>query len=94
MNSIKQLLPPLEPCVAFDAAARHLSFTQATAKLNLSQAAVSQQIRNLESFLGVDLFIRGNRRVRLFSPLFVRTRQAAPKRPSMSILFTGTPSLR
>lgn len=65
MNSIKQQLPPLDPCVAFDAAARHLSFTRAAQELNLSQAAVSQQIRNLESFLGVELFVRANRSVRL-----------------------------
>ena len=65
MNTIRHQLPPLEPCVAFDAAARHLSFTKAAKELNLSQAAVSQKIRNLESFLGVDLFIRANRSVRL-----------------------------
>ncbi len=65
MNTLKQQLPPLEPCVAFDAAARHLSFTRAAAELNLSQAAVSQQIRNLETFLGVELFVRAHRRVRL-----------------------------
>ncbi|MEE9333009.1 MAG: LysR substrate-binding domain-containing protein [Granulosicoccaceae bacterium] len=65
MHTIKQQLPPLDPCVAFDAAARHLSFTRAAQELNLSQAAVSQQIRNLEAFLGVKLFIRANRSVRL-----------------------------
>ena len=43
----------------FEAAARHLSFTVAATELNVSQAAVSQQIRRLEDELGVKLFVRG-----------------------------------
>jgi len=43
----------------FEAAARHLSFTVAANELNVSQAAVSQQIRRLEDELGVKLFVRG-----------------------------------
>ena len=43
----------------FEAAARHLSFTIAAGELNVTQAAVSQQIRRLEEELGVKLFIRG-----------------------------------
>ena len=58
---------PLDPLVAFEAAARHLSFTRAAEELNLSQAAVSQQIRNLEDSLGTALFIRTHRAVRLSS---------------------------
>ena len=65
MHGLKNRLPPLEPLVAFEAAARHLSFTGAARELNLSQAAVSQQIRNLERALGVELFIRAHRAVRL-----------------------------
>lgn len=67
MQKLKDRLPPLDPLVAFEAAARHLSFTLAARELNLSQAAVSQQIRNLEQNLGVELFHRAHRAVRLSS---------------------------
>ncbi|MEO9819331.1 MAG: LysR substrate-binding domain-containing protein [Paracoccaceae bacterium] len=43
----------------FEVAARHLSFTVAASELNVTQAAVSQQIRRLEEELGTKLFIRG-----------------------------------
>ncbi|HVE53446.1 MAG TPA: LysR family transcriptional regulator [Ramlibacter sp.] len=49
---------PLNALRAFEAAARHLSFTRAGAELNVTQAAVSAQVRNLESRLGVVLFRR------------------------------------
>ncbi len=67
MQKLKKGLPPLEPLIAFEAAARHLSFTRAADELDLSQAAVSQQIRNLEQNLGTALFIRSHRAVRLSS---------------------------
>ena len=54
-------LPPLNWLRAFEAAARHLSFTQAAAELNVTQSAVSQHVRSLESFLGRELFIRRTR---------------------------------
>ena len=62
---LKSRLPPLDPLIAFEAAARHLSFTRAAAELHLSQAAVSQQIRGLEDSLGVKLFTRSHRAVQL-----------------------------
>jgi LysR family transcriptional regulator, glycine cleavage system transcriptional activator len=43
---------------AFEAAARHLSFTRAAVELNLTQTAISHQIRNLEDLLGIRLFVR------------------------------------
>lgn len=46
---------------AFDAAARHLSFTAAGEEMNVSQAAISQQIAGLESALDAQLFLRHNR---------------------------------
>ena len=62
---IKHRLPPLDPLIAFEAAARHLSFTRAAEELHLSQAAISQQIRSLEDNLQVKLFTRSHRAVQL-----------------------------
>jgi DNA-binding transcriptional LysR family regulator len=61
----KKRLPPLEPLIAFEAAARLLSFTRAGEELHLSQAAISQQIRSLETSLQVQLFTRSHRAVQL-----------------------------
>lgn len=56
-------LPSLNGLRAFEAAARHLSFTAAAAELNVTQTAISHQIRRLEQELGVRLFIRQNRAI-------------------------------
>jgi LysR family glycine cleavage system transcriptional activator len=58
-------LPPLAWLRAFEASARHQSFTAAAAELNLTQAAVSHQVRSLEKHLGVVLFERLARTLRL-----------------------------
>lgn len=58
-------LPPLTALRAFDAAARHLSFSEAAAELNVTPAALSQQIKNLEAHLGAEVFRRLNRKVEL-----------------------------
>ena len=58
-------LPPLNWLRAFEAAARHLSFTAAASELHLTQSAVSQHIRSLESFLGKPLFLRKSRSLTL-----------------------------
>ena len=58
-------LPPLAQLEAFEAAARHLSFTRAADELALTQSAVSRQIAALESFFGVPLFQRLHRALRL-----------------------------
>ncbi len=50
---------------AFEAASRHLNFTRAAVELNLTQTAVSHQIRNLEETLGVQLFARDQGTLRL-----------------------------
>ncbi|MEM7057901.1 MAG: LysR substrate-binding domain-containing protein [Pseudomonadota bacterium] len=65
MDKLRRTLPPLDPLVAFEAAARHQSFTRAAEELALSQAAVSQRIRQLEDHIGTPLFVRANRRVQL-----------------------------
>jgi LysR family glycine cleavage system transcriptional activator len=57
--------PPLGSVRAFDAAARHLSFTKAAAELGITQAAVSWQIKALEQRLGVSLFDRGRQALAL-----------------------------
>lgn len=51
-------LPPLGWLRAFEAAARHLSFIGAARDLNMTQSAVSQQIKSLEGYLGQPLFRR------------------------------------
>ncbi len=56
-------IPPIGGLISFVAAARHESFTSAARELNLSQAAVSRQIRELEGHLGVPLFRRVRQRV-------------------------------
>jgi LysR family glycine cleavage system transcriptional activator len=58
-------LPPLNALRAFEASARHLSFTRAAEELHVTQAAVSHQIRGLEDYLGLKLFKRGGRTLRL-----------------------------
>ena len=54
-------LPPLNALRAFEAAARHLSFTRAADELFVTQAAISHQVKALEAHLGVQLFRRLNR---------------------------------
>lgn len=56
---------PLYGLETFAIAARHLSFTKAAQEMNLTQGAVSQQIRQLEERLGLTLFIRHHRRLEL-----------------------------
>ena len=58
-------LPSLNGLRAFEAAARHLSFTVAASELNVTQTAVSHQIRRLEEELGIRLFVRQNRALAL-----------------------------
>ena len=58
-------LPPLTALRAFDAAARHMSFSKAAAELNVTPAALSFQIKSLEEHLEAPLFRRLNRAVEL-----------------------------
>ena len=58
-------LPPLNWLRAFETAARHLSFTRAAEELNVTQSAVSQHVRSLETYLGRELFIRRTRSLQL-----------------------------
>jgi len=61
----RRFLPPMSLLCAFEAAARHQSFTAAAVELHLTQSAVSRQIRALEDRLGAELFVRERQTVRL-----------------------------
>lgn len=63
MDNLSRSLPPLRALLAFEAAARCGSFTAAARELNVSQPAVSRQIRSLEEALGIAVFAREHRRV-------------------------------
>jgi len=67
MRRLRDRLPPLNSLVVFEAAARHLSFTDAAEELSVTQAAVSRQIRLLESHIGITLFKRLHRAIELTS---------------------------
>ncbi|VFR82742.1 Transcriptional regulator, LysR family [plant metagenome] len=62
---MRRRLPPLATLRPFEATARLGSFTLAAQELSLTQGAVSQQVRNLEDFLGLKLFERQARRLDL-----------------------------
>jgi LysR family transcriptional regulator, glycine cleavage system transcriptional activator len=65
VSTARRFLPSMSLLRAFEAAARHQSFTEAAAELNLTQGAISRQIRVLEESLGSDLFLRERQTVRL-----------------------------
>lgn len=73
-------LPSLNGLRAFEAAARHLSFTRAATELNVTQTAISHQICRLEEQLGMSLFERRTRELRL-------TREAASYLPAVQAAF-------
>lgn len=58
-------LPPLNALRAFEAAARHRSFKHAAEELFVTPAAISQQVKSLEEYLGVELFRRLTRAIEL-----------------------------
>lgn len=59
----RRLTPSMSSLLAFEAAARHRSFTRAATELSLTQSAVSRQVQTLEALLDVPLFRRENRRI-------------------------------
>lgn len=65
MNLSRAHIPDLAVLQAFESSARHGNFTKAAAELNLTQSAVSRQIKTLEDQLGVLLFERVRKRVLL-----------------------------
>ncbi|MBT4521735.1 MAG: transcriptional regulator GcvA [Halieaceae bacterium] len=60
-------LPPLKALRAFEAAARHESFTRAASELHVTHGAISQQIRTLEEYYQQPLFVRSRGKVSLNS---------------------------
>ena len=62
---MKRKLPPLNAVVAFESAARRLSFKNAGAELCVTASAISHQVRALEQWLGVKLFERSTRTITL-----------------------------
>ncbi|KAA0685947.1 transcriptional regulator GcvA [Neorhizobium sp. P12A] len=58
-------IPGTRSLLVLDAAARHLNFTQAAHELQVTPAAVSHQIKEFEDQLGVELFVRANRSLKL-----------------------------
>ncbi|MFJ5295735.1 LysR substrate-binding domain-containing protein [Pseudomonas sp. NPDC088368] len=65
MNRYLRNLPPLETLITFEAVGRHASFTHAASELFLTQSAVSKQMRQLETCIGVPVFERKPRGVAL-----------------------------
>jgi LysR family transcriptional regulator, glycine cleavage system transcriptional activator len=64
-NHMARRLPSLNALKAFEAAARSVSFTDAASELFVTHAAISRHIRELEEYLGTDLFTRTGRGVEL-----------------------------
>ncbi|HEX2338695.1 MAG TPA: transcriptional regulator GcvA [Hyphomicrobiaceae bacterium] len=62
---MRRPLPPLNSLRAFEATARHLSFSKAAEELHVTPAALSHQIRGLEDLLGLKLFLRRPRSIEL-----------------------------
>lgn len=60
---MRRHLPTFTSLLCFDASARHLNFTRAAEELNLTQSAVSRQVRNLEEFVQCELFHRIKKRL-------------------------------
>jgi DNA-binding transcriptional LysR family regulator len=74
---MRRKIPNTWTLMAFEAAARHQSFTKAAAELALTQSAVCRQIGGLEEFLGVQLFHRSKRGVQLTEAGLTYSRQVA-----------------
>ena len=55
---MRRFCPSLTDLQAFEVAARHSSFTRAAQELCVTQGAVSKQVKHLEAFVGVELFLR------------------------------------
>lgn len=68
MPTIRRSVSSLASLAAFEAAARHESFTRAAEELGVTQAAISRRVKHLEDELGTPLFTRSHRKVELTAP--------------------------
>ena len=81
----RRRLPPLTAHRAFEAAARHLNFSRAADELSVTPGAVSQQIQNLEDYIGASLFKRTPEEACLLTELRARSPlPALRERPSIA----------
>ncbi|BCF95972.1 transcriptional regulator [Paraburkholderia sp. PGU19] len=62
---MRRKIPSIDALIAFETAARHLSFTRTAEELSLTQSAVGRQVAGLEEYLGTPLFNRFKRRISL-----------------------------
>lgn len=76
---MRRKIPSTHALVAFELAARHESFTRAAEEMSLTQSAVCRQIASLEDFLGLRLFVRTRRGVRLTEAGLSYSRQIAAR---------------
>jgi LysR family glycine cleavage system transcriptional activator len=104
---MRRPMPPLNALKAFEATARHLSFTKAAAELHVTPAALSHQIRGLEDLLGLKLFFRRARAIELtdaarliypgiqtgFESLRRAVERLEPSRQDRVLVVSATPGL-
>lgn len=93
--SMRRKIPSTAALAAFEAAARHGSYTGAAEELSVTQSAVCRQIAGLESFVGVKLFRRGRRGVLLTEAgaaygRTVRARLDEIERDTLSLMASGS----
>lgn len=74
---MRRKIPSTAALVAFESAARHQSFTKAADELALTQSAICRQIAGLEEFLGIELFRRSRRGVKLTEAGLAYSRKVA-----------------
>ncbi|WP_230461728.1 MULTISPECIES: LysR substrate-binding domain-containing protein [Burkholderia cepacia complex] len=58
LHTMRPFIPSLQSLIAFESAARHLSFTKAARELDITQTAISHQVKTLEDRLDTKLFVR------------------------------------
>ncbi len=104
---MRRPMPPLNALKAFEATARHLSFSKAAAELHVTPAALSHQIRGLEDLLGLKLFFRRARAIELtdaarliypgiqtgFESLRQAVERLEPNRQDRVLVVSATPGL-
>ncbi|TWI46321.1 DNA-binding transcriptional LysR family regulator [Pseudomonas duriflava] len=74
---MRRKIPSTQALIAFESAARHQSFTKAAEELALTQSAICRQVAGLEDFLGIELFRRSRRGVKLTEAGLSYSRQVA-----------------